>query len=442
MVINDKEKENNVAGNMVELNSASENISTNMVEQNSDSENINENMVEQEHPVQNKNNKPAKKSKKEQSQIKEEEVLPYDMDEEERRKYIKAKSQAVVNGINSILEKSKKSENLFINDHIAILAKDIQQIEFLKTGIFEFDSAMGGIPLGKCILIYGRESSCKTTFALQCAKQSANMGFKPVIIETENTFNPSWAKQIMGDTFNDLILIDNNFDADIYNSIIKIISSNITNLIVIDTIANIVTQREKSKIIAGEITDDLMTEKARSINKLLNALPALLRNRKIGIIFINQARDVLNAPVPSLTFGGGHELRHLGVSIIQMRSVSFADSALGNAYSIDKDRQYIRFSFEKSKIGNQEGLKIYSHFIRKHGFDHISDIVDNLIKTAIVEQKRGGFYEFRNNNNEIESVHGLEAFKKRLLEDKELYETLYVILEQKFREQNNIVIIK
>lgn len=420
------------------------------MDSNKNIENENEPIIENKEMIDEKVNENTivdnKKSKKKKDNTKDSEpeitLSVYDMDEEERRKYVRSKSQSVVNGINSIMEKSKKDEKLFVNDHVAILAGDIKQIEFLKTEIFEFDSALGGIPLGKCILVYGKESSCKTTFALQCAKQSSKMGFRPVLIETENTFNPSWAKQIMGDAYEDLIIVDNNFDDQIYNSIIKIISSDITNLIIIDTISNIVTQREKRKIIDGEITDDLMTEKARSINKLLNALPALLRNRKIGVIFINQARDILNAPVPSLTFGGGHELRHLVVAIIQMRSISFTDSALGNAYALDKDRQYVRFSFEKSKIGNQEGLKVYAHFIRKYGFDNISDIVDNLIKTTIVEQKRGGFYEFRNLDQEIESVHGLDAFKKRLQDDPELYFHLYTILEQKYKEQNNIIIIK
>lgn len=366
----------------------------------------------------------------------------FSLDVSERRKLVASKAANFVNKINKSFTIPKSEREVFGGDTVVKLAKEIQHIDFMKTGIFEFDTALGGIPLGKCILIYGSESSCKSTFAFHCAKQSALLGFKPIIVETENTFNPQWAKTIMGEQYDDLILIDNNFDSLIYNTVIDAIKSEITNLIIFDSVSNIVTEREKKKIMQQKITDDTMTEKARSINKLLNALPALLRNRKIGVIFINQARDKMNAIVPQITFGGGHELRHIVVSIVQLKATKSSDSTmLSSILDLDDDRQLVRFKFEKSKIGNQEGLTLYSHFIKRYGFDTVTDLIDNGIKYGFVNKSKNGIYEFKFKEEEIK-IHGFAKFREYLIDNPEAVEYLTDAMSEKFKEDKHIVIIK
>jgi len=72
----------------------------------------------------------------------------------------------------------------------------------ITTGSLYLDRALdGGLPLGEIVLVYGEAETGKTSLAIQCAVNSARMGFKTLYVDCEGFFTPERLSQI---AFSDL----------------------------------------------------------------------------------------------------------------------------------------------------------------------------------------------------------------------------------------------
>src|SRR6188474_357539 len=63
----------------------------------------------------------------------------------------------------------------------------------------------GGLPYGRQVLLYGSKSSGKSTFCLEMLGMAQRDGKTCAWIDSENSFDPSWAKRLGVDT-DDLIV--------------------------------------------------------------------------------------------------------------------------------------------------------------------------------------------------------------------------------------------
>lgn len=138
----------------------------------------------------------------------------------------------------------------FNKDHKAEIVKvgvQVDDPERLPSGIFQLDLQLGGgIPEGRVTVVYGTESSGKTTLCLKliAAAQRKYPDKKAVFVDLEGTFSTSWAKQMGVDT--DALVYVKPYNAeqavDIMQALIH--EAEDVSFIALDSLAALVTQRE------------------------------------------------------------------------------------------------------------------------------------------------------------------------------------------------------
>lgn len=67
----------------------------------------------------------------------------------------------------------------------------------VPTGCGSLDKLLGGgVPFNSVSLVYGEAETGKTSLAIQCAVNSARMGYKAIFIDSDGTFSPRRLSQI------------------------------------------------------------------------------------------------------------------------------------------------------------------------------------------------------------------------------------------------------
>lgn len=169
----------------------------------------------------------------------------------------------------------------------------------ISTGSLKLDLALGigGLPKGRIVEIYGREASGKTTLALHIIKEAQKLGGYCAYLDVENAMDPLLAESMGVDT--DHLLISRPDSAEnLLSAVNTLTKSGSVDVIVVDSVAALVPQRELDLHIGGTCKDLqslIMTQALRKIH-------ASLCQSETLIIFVNQVR--LNGNADEVTCGG------------------------------------------------------------------------------------------------------------------------------------------
>lgn len=165
--------------------------------------------------------------------------------------------------------------------------------QHIPTGIFTLDMAThGGIPEGLVTLLYGWESSGKTTLTMKtlasAQRKYPNKGV--AVIDIEGTFDRNWARQNGVDT--DAMLYSNPISGEQALDVADALSrAENVSCLVVDSLAALIPTKELAK----SFEDAVVGEQARLIGRFVRKLQqAFLDERKRGhkpaIMLINQWR--------------------------------------------------------------------------------------------------------------------------------------------------------
>jgi recombination protein RecA len=167
----------------------------------------------------------------------------------------------------------------------------LQELPRIPTGVFELDLAMGGgFPVGRMSMVYGTESSGKTTLAYLTMASVQRMGKEAVFVDVEGTFDPVWATHCGVDVSKVYLFAPATAEqaSDIVESTLY---ADDVGIVVLDSFAALMTQNE----IESESTKQIPGGSSLIATKLVKkATVAINANRKQEIhpIFlgINQIR--------------------------------------------------------------------------------------------------------------------------------------------------------
>ena len=195
-------------------------------------------------------------------------------------------------------------EKEFGEGSIMPLGSDAQtQIEGISTGSLSVDLALGGkgFPRGRIIEVFGPESSGKTTLALHAVAAAQKAGGIAAFIDAEHALDPSWAKKL-GISLETLLVSQPTSGEDAMHIAELLIKSNAVDIIVVDSVAALVPQKE----LDGEIGDSFVGLQARLMSQTMRKLTGVIAKSKTCVIFINQIREKIGVMFgsPETTPGG------------------------------------------------------------------------------------------------------------------------------------------
>jgi len=193
------------------------------------------------------------------------------------------------------------------------------QIQGISTGSLSLDLALGGqgIPKGRIVEIFGPESSGKTTLALHVVARSQRGGGIAAFIDAEHALDPSWAKKL-GVELETLLVSQPGSGEEAMQITEMLIKSNAVDVIVIDSVAALVPQKE----LDGEMGDSHVGLQARLMSQAMRKLTGAISKSKTSVIFINQIREKIGVMFGSPeTTPGGRALKFYSSCRIDVRRI-------------------------------------------------------------------------------------------------------------------------
>jgi recombination protein RecA len=174
------------------------------------------------------------------------------------------------------------------------LGSQLAPICCIPTGVFLIDLALlGGFPDGKGTIIYGVESSGKTTLSLFAAAQAQRKYPDSVVVwcDTEHSWDPVWAT-LCGVDVDRVELLQPDFGEEAVDLVTGYLDVDQVCMVVFDSIACIIPKKQGER----SAEDSGVGERARLAGILCsNILTSWSRERerghKVSVILINQYRD-------------------------------------------------------------------------------------------------------------------------------------------------------
>src|SRR6202045_2578886 len=283
----------------------------------------------------------------------------------------------------------------------------IVDIDVIPTGNILIDRALGvgGFPRGRVVEVFGPESSGKTTLTLTVIAQAQKRGGLAAFIDVEHALDPQYAKTL-GVNLDDLLVSQPSSGEEALRICETLIRSNSLDVIVVDSVAALVTRAE----LEGEIGDTTVGAQARLMSAALRKLTSLISKARTTCIFTNQIREKIGVMFGNPeTTPGGKALKFYASIRLDIRRKETIKDATGNAIG-----NHVKVKVVKNKVAppfaETEFDIVYNHGINKEG-----SILDVGIEAGVVD-KKGAWLQF---DGELVG-QGREAAQKALAEKPDL----------------------
>ena len=263
-------------------------------------------------------------------------------------------------------------------------------MERISSGILSLDLQLGGgIPLDRITEVCGPPDSSKTSFVLNLIKQ--NEDCVTAYLDTDNCVSYDYLEQLGIDT--DSLIISQPSNAEQLIQIVEtLISNKAVDIIVIDSIATIISEEESDSGMS-------FNTKNSTIIETIKKLSSLIYKSDCALILINQIRNDLK----SKKYGA---------------KVAMADRALNTYASIrlnieptNEIHHYdqiigtkLKISINKNKIALKKGESVSINHYYKSGLDTVDDLLELAVNANII-QRNGSWYNFGG-----QKIQGKDAF--------------------------------
>ena len=283
-------------------------------------------------------------------------------------------------------------------------------VEVIPTGSLTLDMALGvgGLPRGRIIEVYGSESSGKTTLALHCIAEAQKLGGYVAFIDVEHALDPTYAAAL-GVNLDDLLVSQPDSGEQALEIAEELIRSGALDMIVIDSVAAMVTKAE----IEGDMGDAHVGLLARLMSQAMRKLTAAISKTNTVAIFINQIREKIGVMFgnPETTTGGNALKFYASVriDIRRVTSIKDGDEVVGNQVRVKIVKNKVAPPFRKTEFEITFG----------EGISKAGEIVDLGVEYGIIK-KSGSWYSYQDNK----LAQGRDATKKLMIDNPELAEDI------------------
>ncbi len=260
-----------------------------------------------------------------------------------------------------------------------------QDVRTVSTGSLGLDVALGvgGVPRGRVDEVYGRESSGKTTLALQIIAEAHKDGEMAAFIDAEHALDVSYARKL-GVNTPDLLISqpDNGEQAlEIADTLVR---SGALDIVVIDSVAALVPRAE----LEGEMGEPQMGLQARLMSQALRKLAGSIARSNTIVIFINQIRMKIGVMFGSPeTTSGGNALKFYAsvrLDIRRIAAIKQADQMIGNRTRVRVVKNKVAAPFREAEFDILYGV----------GINKAGELLDLGSELGVVE-KSGAWYSYK-----------------------------------------------
>src|SRR6201984_3407964 len=250
-------------------------------------------------------------------------------------------------------------------------------VNVIPTGSISIDAALGvgGLPRGRVIEIYGRESGGKTTLTLHVIAEAQKLGGQAAFIDAEHALDPSYARKLGVDVDNLLVSQPDNGEQalEIAEALIR---SNAVDVVVVDSVAALVPRAE----LEGDMGDPQMGLQARLMSQALRKLTGIVSKSHTCLIFINQIREKIGVMFGNPeTTTGGRALKFyssIRLDIRRIQSIKEGDRVIGS-----RTRAKVVENKERAPVREAEFDIIYGE-----GVSVDNDLLDTGVEQGIIEK--------------------------------------------------------
>ncbi|MGD8744263.1 MAG: recombinase RecA [Candidatus Woesebacteria bacterium] len=290
------------------------------------------------------------------------------------------------------------------------------KVESIPTGSIALDIALavGGLPRGRIVEIYGPEASGKTTLALHIIAEAQKTGGQAAFVDAEHAVDPERAETI-GINLDDLLLSQPDTGEQALEITETLVRSGALDVIVVDSVAALVPRAE----LEGEMGDAVIGLQARLMSQALRKLTGAISKSKTILVFTNQIRHKIGVMFGNPeTTPGGLALKFYSSVRIDLRRIEVlkdGDTVIGSRHRarVVKNKTAPPLRKAEFDIMNDEGIS-------KSG-----GLLDVAVDLNIIE-KKGSFYNYKGKV----VAQGREATKVELRKNKKMAKEI----EEKIRK--------
>jgi len=318
--------------------------------------------------------------------------------------------------LDSTLDKIKKEHGegsiMWMGDQDAI------EVETTSSGSLALDIALGagGVPRGRIVEIFGKESSGKTTLALHMLAEVHKNNGAAAFVDAEHALDPKYSRSI-GVDLDQLLLSQPNSGEEALEITEQLIRSGALDMVVIDSVAALVPQAE----LEGEMGDSQVGLQARLMSQAMRKLAGAISQSKTTVVFTNQIRSKINNSPwgPSTTTSGGRALKFyssLRLNIYITKTLEKDGDKIGNAVTVKVVKNKVAPPFKEAQFDVIYGTGISTE----------RELLDLGEKYDIVE-RNGSWYSY----GDTRLGQGVDNSQEFLEENPEVAEEI----ESKIRQE-------
>jgi len=292
------------------------------------------------------------------------------------------------------------------------------QVSTVSTGSVAIDLALGvgGLPRGRIVEIFGPESSGKTTLCLSIIAEIQRQGGNAVFVDVEHALDPRYSK-VVGVDLDNLLVSQPESGEDALNIAETLIRSGAIDVIVIDSVAALVSKQE----LEGQMGDSTMGVQARMMSQAMRRLTAAISRTNCVVIFTNQIREKIGVMFGSPeTTPGGRALKFFSSVRIDIRRIGQikepSGKVIGNRTKVKVVKNKVAPPFTECEFD----------IMYTEGISRTGSVLDMGIEHKILE-KKGAWIAY---NGQLIG-QGREAAKDYLMKNPKVLEELQKIILEK-----------
>lgn len=304
----------------------------------------------------------------------------------------------------------------------AVAGNNVQNIEFIHSGSYLFDEALGGgWAKGRIIEIYGAESCGKTTAAIHAAAEVQKQGKAVGYVDVEQAMDPDYIKALGVNMDEDHWILSQPDTAEQALEIVReMCEEPAVGLVVLDSVAGLTP----TATLSGEAGDAKVALVARLMSAQLNILKNICKKNKCTLICINQIRDKVGGMVgfggASTQTTGGRALRFYSSQRVEMARIGSekeGEDQVANKTRISVKKNKVAVPFKKCDLSIRFGI----------GFDKIQEILNLAVDEGICTKKGAWFYY-----GDFRLGQGMANTREMLEQDTELFKEIKEVTINKF----------